>query len=246
VLDESGYTRMWQEDKSPEAPGKLENLKELVAALEEYDDLPAFLEHVSLVMENAEAAPGDMASLMTLHAAKGLEFNSVFLPGWEEGLFPHPRALDEKGEEGLEEERRLAHVGLTRARRRAYVSFAANRRIHGMWQSSVPSRFVAELPAERVDVKSEPGLWGDGPQFAQGPSLAEPARRFGYGARRSPVIEGRATGTGARAPSLAPGARVFHQKFGYGRVVAAESGKLEVEFEHSGLKHVMESFVEKA
>jgi DNA helicase-2/ATP-dependent DNA helicase PcrA len=249
VLDESGYTRMWQEDKSPEAPGKLENLKELVAALEEYDDLQAFLEHVSLVMENAAGAPGDMASLMTLHAAKGLEFGAVFLPGWEEGLFPHPRSLDEKGEEGLEEERRLAHVGLTRARRRAYVSFAANRRIHGMWQSSVPSRFVAELPPERLEVKSEPGLWGDGPQFAQargGESAA--SRPFSYGARRGPVIEGRfhAQPSSRAADGLQPGMRVFHQKFGYGRVVAAESGKLEVEFEHGGLKHVMETFVEKA
>jgi len=244
VLDESGYTRMWQEDKSPEAPGKLENLKELVAALEEYDDLPAFLEHVSLVMENAEAAPGDMASLMTLHAAKGLEFDAVFLPGWEEGLFPHPRALDEKGEEGLEEERRLAHVGLTRARTRAYVSFAANRRIHGMWQSSVPSRFVAELPPDTLDVKSEPGLWGDGPQFSASAPSAEPS--FARGMRRAPVIEGRATELGRDGSGLTPGMRVFHQKFGYGRVVAAEGGKLEVEFEHSGLKHVMESFVEKA
>ena len=250
VLDESGYTRMWQEDKSPEAPGKLENLKELVAALEEYDDLQAFLEHVSLVMENAAGAPGDMASLMTLHAAKGLEFGAVFLPGWEEGLFPHPRSLDEKGEEGLEEERRLAHVGLTRARRRAYVSFAANRRIHGMWQSSVPSRFVAELPPERLEVKSEPGLWGDGPQFAQGSGGGESAasRPFSYGARRAPVIEGRfhAQPSSRADNGLQPGMRVFHQKFGYGRVVAAESGKLEVEFEHGGLKHVMETFVEKA
>jgi DNA helicase-2/ATP-dependent DNA helicase PcrA len=253
VLDESGYTRMWQEDKSPEAPGKLENLKELVAALEEFDDLGAFLEHVSLVMENAEAAPGDMASLMTLHAAKGLEFGAVFLPGWEEGLFPHPRALDEKGEAGLEEERRLAHVGLTRARRRAYVSFAANRRIHGMWQSSVPSRFVAELPPERLLVASEPGLWGDGPQFAgqalgqAAGELAEPVRRFSHGNRRAPVIDGRATTSDTRRHGgLAAGMRVFHQKFGYGQVLAAESGKLEVEFEHGGLKHVMENFVEKA
>jgi DNA helicase-2/ATP-dependent DNA helicase PcrA len=186
---------------------------------------------------------------MTLHAAKGLEFGAVFLPGWEEGLFPHPRALDEKGEAGLEEERRLAHVGLTRARRRAYVSFAANRRIHGMWQSSVPSRFVAELPPERLLVASEPGLWGDGPQFASQASgeLVEPARRFAYGNRRAPVIDGRATSTDTRRHGgLAAGMRVFHQKFGYGQVLAAESGKLEVEFEHGGLKHVMENFVEKA
>jgi DNA helicase-2/ATP-dependent DNA helicase PcrA len=232
---------MWQQDRSADAPGRLENLKEFIRALEGFDSLPGFLEHVSLVMENAEASPVDMVSLMTLHSAKGLEFDIVFLPGWEEGLFPHPRALDEKGEGGLEEERRLAHVGLTRARRRAFVTFAANRRIHGMWQSSVPSRFVAELPPERVDVKSEPGLWGDGPQFA-----AEPSRGFGFASRRSPVIEGRATEIGGRKSDLTPGMRVFHQKFGYGRVVAAESGKLEVEFEHSGLKHVMESFVEKA
>ncbi len=135
-------------------------------------------------------------------------------------------------------------MGLTRARKRAYVSFAANRRIHGMWQSSVPSRFVAELPPDTLDVKSEPGLWGDGPQFAQGPGAGE--RGFGRGARRAPLIEGRATEVGRAGGALAPGMRVFHQKFGYGRVVAAESGKLEVEFEHSGLKHVMESFVEKA
>jgi DNA helicase II / ATP-dependent DNA helicase PcrA len=160
VLDESGYTAMWQQDRSADAPGRLENLKEFIHALEAFDSLPGFLEHVSLVMENAEAAPGDMVSLMTLHSAKGLEFDIVFLPGWEEGLFPHPRALDEKGEEALEEERRLAYVGLTRARRRAYVSFAANRRIHNLWQSTIPSRFVGELPEENVDRVTQPGLWG--------------------------------------------------------------------------------------
>ena len=244
ILDESGYTAMWQADKSPEAPGRLENLKELVAAIEEFDALPAFLEHVSLVMENVEQASGEMASLMTLHAAKGLEFDVVFLPGWEEGLFPHPRALDEKGEEGLEEERRLAHVGLTRARKRAYVAFAANRRMYNnSWQSSIPSRFVAELPGSDVDVKAETGLWGSGPDFADDPFARRPQA---YGTRRAPLIEAKAVEGVRRAPEFAPGMRVFHEKFGYGRVVASEAGKLEVEFEHSGPKKVMDSFVRKA
>lgn len=244
ILDESGYTAMWQMDKSAEAPGRLENLKELVAAIEEFDTLSAFLEHVSLVMESVEKASDEMASLMTLHAAKGLEFDVVFLPGWEEGLFPHPRALDEKGEEGLEEERRLAHVGLTRARKHAYVTFAANRRIYNTWQSSIPSRFVAELPASDVDVKAETGLWGSGPDFAEDPFARNPRS---FGRTRAPLLEGKATRLGERAaPDFVPGMRVFHEKFGYGRVVAAEAGKLEIEFEHTGPKKVMDSFVRKA
>src|SRR6185312_3635370 len=137
VLDESGYTAMWQADKSPDAPGRLENLKELVVAMAEFESLAGFLDHVSLVMENTAETGSDMVSLMTLHGAKGLEFNNVFLPGWEEGLFPHQRAMDESGLKGLEEERRLAYVGLTRARRRAFVSYAANRRVRGQWQSSL-------------------------------------------------------------------------------------------------------------
>ncbi len=141
---------MWKQDKSPEAPGRLDNLKELVRALADFDTLAGFLDHVALVMENDESAEGDRVSLMTLHAAKGLEFDTVFLPGWEEGLFPNQRALDESGLKGLEEERRLAYVGLTRARRRAIVSHAANRRIYANWQTSIPSRFIEELPDAHV------------------------------------------------------------------------------------------------
>ncbi len=151
LLDESGYTEMWQKDKSPDAAGRLENLKELLRALSEFETLAGFLDHVSLVMENDEAAEGDRVSLMTLHGAKGLEFDTVFLPGWEEGLFPNQRALDEGGVKSLEEERRLAYVGLTRARRRAVVSYAANRRIYTNWQSSIPSRFIEELPDADVE-----------------------------------------------------------------------------------------------
>ncbi|MDB5591879.1 ATP-dependent helicase [Enterovirga sp.] len=159
VLEESGYTDMWAKDKSADAAGRLENLKELVRSMEEFPDLAGFLEHIALVMDANEGEGQDRVSVMTLHAAKGLEFGTVFLPGWEEGLFPSQRALDENGRAGLEEERRLAHVGLTRARRRALVSFAANRRIHGMWNSTLPSRFVDELPEEHVEVREAPAAY---------------------------------------------------------------------------------------
>jgi DNA helicase II / ATP-dependent DNA helicase PcrA len=248
VLDESGYTAMWQQDRSADAPGRLENLKEFIHALEAFDSLPGFLEHVSLVMENAEAAPGDMVSLMTLHSAKGLEFDIVFLPGWEEGLFPHPRALDEKGEEALEEERRLAHVGLTRARRRAYVSFAANRRIHNLWQSTIPSRFVGELPEDDVDRVTQPGLWGGRSQVNEYDQTYE-WRAPPMAPRRPPItIQAKAELVPARpSPNVAfaLGDRVFHEKFGYGHVRAVEAGKLDVEFT-TGRKKVMDSFVRRA
>ena len=162
LLEESGYTAMWQNDKSPDAPGRLENLRELVNAMAEFDTLAGFLEHVALVMELNEAGGADSVSLMTLHAAKGLEFDTVFLPGWEEGLFPSQRSLDESGLRALEEERRLAYVGLTRARRRAIVSFAANRLLHGSWSPAIPSRFVDELPKEQVEVESDTGLYRAG------------------------------------------------------------------------------------
>ena len=161
VLDESGYTDMLKADKSPESAGRLENLKELVRSMESFESLAAFLEHVSLVMELEQNDSEDRLSLMTLHAAKGLEFETVFLPGWEEGLFPSQRTLDEKGMTGLEEERRLAYVGLTRAKTRAFVSFAANRRVHGLWQSALPSRFIAELPEAHIESVADQGFYGN-------------------------------------------------------------------------------------
>ena len=160
ILDESGYTEMWQYDKSPEAPGRLENLKELISGLEEFENIQGFLEHVSLVMENDANDAEEKITLMTLHAAKGLEFDTIFLPGWEEGLFPHQRSLNEEGIKGLEEERRLAYVGITRARKEARITFAANRRIYNNWQNALPSRFIGELPEENVEVASEVGLYG--------------------------------------------------------------------------------------
>ena len=160
ILDESGYTEMWQKDRSADAAGRLENLKELIRSMEEFENLQGFLEHISLVMDNEKAAEADAVNIMTLHSAKGLEFDTVFLPGWEEGLFPHQRTLDDSGRAGLEEERRLAHVGLTRARKRLKIYFATNRRMHGLWQTNIPSRFLDELPEAHVQVTEAQGGFG--------------------------------------------------------------------------------------
>jgi len=163
VLDESGYTEMWQKDRSADAAGRLENLKELIRSMDEFENLAGFLEHIALVMDADKAEEEEAVSIMTLHSAKGLEFDTVFLPGWEEGLFPHQRSLDDQGRAGLEEERRLAHVGLTRARRRAKIYFAANRRMHGLWTSNIPSRFLDELPEADVEIsESKAGFGGMG------------------------------------------------------------------------------------
>ncbi|KKL47742.1 hypothetical protein LCGC14_2332500, partial [marine sediment metagenome] len=175
ILEESGYTAHWQNDKTPEAPGRLENLKELVKALEQFENLQGFLEHVALIMDNETDEQGAKVSIMTLHGAKGLEFPAVFLPGWEDGLFPSQRSMDESGLKGLEEERRLAYVGITRAEELACISFAANRRVYGQWQSSMPSRFIDELPAEHVDVLTPPGLYGGSYGAAGMAASASPA-----------------------------------------------------------------------
>ncbi|WP_316189985.1 ATP-dependent helicase [Bradyrhizobium sp. SZCCHNS2096] len=179
VLDESGYTEMWQKDRSADAAGRLDNLKELVRSMEEFENLHGFLEHISLVMDREGAADEEAVSLMTLHSAKGLEFENVFLPGWEEGLFPSQRTLDEQGRAGLEEERRLAHVGLTRARRRAKIYFATNRRIHGTWTTTIPSRFLDELPAASVEITESKGGSGWGGAGGYGPSRFDNVEAFG-------------------------------------------------------------------
>lgn len=228
ILDESGYTAMWQADKSPEAPGRLENLKEFVNAIDEFESLPLFLEHVSLVMENARGIGSEMVNIMTLHSAKGLEFNTVFLAGWEEGIFPHPRAMSEKGDEGLEEERRLAYVGLTRARERAIITFSANRRVHNQWQSSTSSRFIDELPLDHIE---HTRLGGRIPSFT---------RRISQDP--TPPLKQVPSPSGIKQ-DFQLNQRIFHMKFGYGTIIAMEGDKLEIDFDHTGIKKVMKSFV---
>ena len=179
ILDESGYTDMWQKDRSADAAGRLENLKELVRSMEEFENLQGFLEHISLVMDNEKAAEADAVNIMTLHSAKGLEFDTVFLPGWEEGVFPNQRTLDDSGRAGLEEERRLAHVGITRARKRAKIWFATNRRMHGLWQTNVPSRFLDELPEANVEVTESQSGFGGAGYGGYGSSRFDSATSFG-------------------------------------------------------------------
>ncbi len=261
ILDESGYTEMWQNDKSLDAPGRLENLKELIVAMDEFETLGGFLEHVSLIMEAAENRDQDQVNVMTLHSAKGLEFDTVFLAGWEEGLFPNQRALDETGMRGLEEERRLAYVGLTRARQRAIVSFAANRRLHGSWAAAIPSRFVDELTAEAVERESDPGLYGsaggpgrylgrphsgalDGAAFAENrwtPGMARARQRAGQGEPFVDVVP--RVVESLSGEDLSAGARVFHRKFGYGTVRKVEGERLTIGFDRAGDKKVMAGFV---
>ncbi|MCR4379419.1 MAG: UvrD-helicase domain-containing protein, partial [Rhodospirillales bacterium] len=261
VLSEAGIIEYWKLDKSIEAPGRVDNLKELVVGLSEFDTLTSFLEHVSLVMDNEDLATTDKVTVMTLHGAKGLEFDTVFLPGWEEGLFPHQRALDETGVQGLEEERRLAYVGLTRARRTALISFAANRRIFGQWQSSLPSRFVEELPRDHIERAGDVGVSSGAPGFDDGPSDAFKRKtNVGYGAghggghgggwnraqQRRPVDEIVYAPARVSSGGLSVGQRVFHQKFGYGAIKGLDGDKLDIQFEKAGYKKVMASFVEPA
>jgi DNA helicase-2/ATP-dependent DNA helicase PcrA len=265
ILDESGYTEMWQADKSPDSPGRLENLKELVNSMEEFETLGGFLEHISLVMDRESGEAEDAVSIMTLHGAKGLEYETVFLPGWEEGLFPSQRTMDEGGRAGLEEERRLAYVGITRARKRARISLAQNRRIRGLWQSAIPSRFLDELPPEAVEVKdtgSSYGGYGYGGRSGSRFSTADPFDSLyetpGWQRARAQArdrkgggpltIDGdlvaRSTDDG-RGSKYAVGERVFHLKFGYGRIEAIEGNKLSIDFEKAGKKKVLDSFVSK-
>ncbi|MGB1625090.1 MAG: ATP-dependent helicase, partial [Candidatus Puniceispirillaceae bacterium] len=260
VLDEAGYTGMWQADKSPDAPGRLENLKELITAMESFDTLGGFLEHISLVMDNEASSDEGEVSLMTLHAAKGLEFDNVFLPGWEEGVFPSQRSLDENGGAGLEEERRLAYVGITRARKKVYISFTANRRIHGLWQSSIPSRFIGELPAEHIEEdmaqglglgRAEPVMLGDiGGRVGKpgyGPGWGRMAERQISRQQNSPMggpqrdRDGWLPDKGRH--NFKKGMRVFHQKFGMGSIELVDADKLEIAFDRAGLKKVVASFV---
>lgn len=282
VLDESGYSDMWKASKLPDAPGKLDNLGELINAMAEFDDLGGFLEHIALVMENTLSGDADKVSIMTLHGAKGLEFDTVFLPGWEEDTFPSKRSLDETGLKGLEEERRLAYVAITRAKKNANIYFAANRLIFNRWESRMPSRFIDELPADHVTVQSSQGVygssarssWGDDDWWDEKPKQETYAKESytggydsagintSYGPGWKRAKENAATyGQKAKPKSkrskpkkmktktvsdFAIGERVFHDKFGYGMVEDVDGNKLEIQFEHAGLKKVVDSFVTSA
>ena len=266
VMDECGYTAMLQAEKSAESAGRLENLSELARAMEEYETLGDFLEHVSLVMDNDRSTDGEKLTIMTMHGAKGLEFDNVFLPGWEEGVFPSQRSLDEGGLASLEEERRLAYVAITRARKRCTILYAANRRIYGQWTSSIPSRFVGELPDDHVTRETTmtggASLWQANWSESDDPfahvSTSRPERSnqrgpgwqraltSGYDTRQVQVRENtRSAASFAAQPrsDIAIGARVFHDKFGYGTVTDQEGNKLEIEFETGGTKRVIDSFV---
>ncbi|MDD7970704.1 ATP-dependent helicase [Roseinatronobacter alkalisoli] len=259
ILEESGYTEMWLNDKTPEAPGRLDNLKELVKALESFENIQGFLEHIALVMDNDSDGSVDKVSIMTLHGSKGLEFPVVFLPGWEDGLFPSQRSMDETGSKGLEEERRLAYVGITRAEQLCTISFAANRRVYGQWQAQMPSRFVDELPADHVDILTPPGLYGGGGMAAtmaqssvedramRADAYNSPGWRRFQAAQSRPAAQPRQASKmvidGTALPVFEEGARVFHTKFGYGRVASVDGDKLFVEFEKSGPRHIVARFV---
>lgn len=265
LLDESGYTAMWQNEKTPDAPQRLDNLKELVKALEEFDNFQGFLEHVALVMDRDDGEAGEEVSIMTLHAAKGLEFPLVFLPGWEDGLFPNQRAMDEQGTKGLEEERRLAYVGITRAERLATISFAGNRRLYGQWQSSMPSRFVDELPGDHVEVLTPPGLYGGGYGAAMafaganaGTEMHDRAARADvYNSpgwkrmqaraadRKPPVHRMPVTIDAEPAARFSVGDTVQHAKFGEGRIMGIAEDTLTVQFA-AGFRNIKAAYVQPA
>ncbi len=267
IMDESGYTAVLQAERSVEAAGRLENLNELARAMEEYETLGEFLEHVSLVMDNDRGDTGASITIMTIHAAKGLEYDNVFLVGWEDGIFPSQRALDEGGLASLEEERRLAYVAITRAKRKCTIIHAANRRIYGQWTSSIPSRFIEELPLDHIEAEQTmtggASLWranwsdqadpfahlaaaNQGRSNARGPGWQRAATSGGFNPRPQRVAENTrsAVSLGNKGRSdLTVGMRVFHEKFGYGAIAEIEGNKLEIDFEAAGRKRVMDSFV---
>ena len=254
ILDESGYTTMWQQEKSPDAPGRLENLKELQIALRQFDSLTSFLDHVSLVTDMATKTSGDMVTLMTLHGAKGLEFDVVFLPAWEEGVFPHPRSLAENGKEGLEEERRLAYVGITRAKKLATITHAHNRRTYMGWQASSPSRFLRELPADHVEELSSNGQprsggyatgYGSGGNswYSSSSSHGKLSQTKGYGSDRSTIFDAEFSVDPSHNFQLHE--KVFHVKFGYGKILQIEGDSITIEFDKAGIKTVMADYLER-
>lgn len=260
ILTESGYLKMWEDKKSTdvEAAGRLENLKELISAMDEFENMSVFLEHVSLVMENQNSDSTDLVTIMTMHGAKGLEFDYVFLPGWEEGIFPSQRSLDENGIKGLEEERRLAYVGITRARKKAWIYHASSRYMYGQTVTSLPSRFIQELPDNHIEIQAETGLFGNnsGSGFGGGSSFGASNRHSGSDYQKRPAGRTAELRPASQLPSagghikssggFAVGGRVYHKKFGLGNILVIDGDKLDIRFDTKGRKKVLDSFVEKA
>jgi len=253
ILDESGYAEMWRLNKSPDAEGKLENLSELIRAMEAFEGLAEFLEHIALVMENTRNDTRDKINIMTLHGAKGLEFETVFLPGWEEDLFPSRKSLEQQGEKGLEEERRLAYVGLTRAKKQAHIFHVIQRYLYGSYTSPVPSRFISELPADHVDIIPSEGMYGQATSQIQGKGFSErpPKWSEGYTAPQLDRSKARRHSTNSAKKAATPspyksGDRVFHDKFGYGTVIICDGNKLEIDFEKGSIRKLLDSFVTAA
>ena len=233
ILDNAGYIAMWQESTDIKAEGKLENLTELLSVLKQrFDSIPAFLEHIALISDTDEIVGDDKVSIMTLHSAKGLEFDTVILAGWEEGLFPHQRALDETGTFGLEEERRLAYVGITRARKNVYITYAANRMVFGQWQQGIPSRFLEELPVADIEILGLPSSFKS--YSAYTPKIYKPIDP-------PPPPKKQSSKGGLRV-----GIRVKHALFGYGVIMKMDGEKLTVLFENGGKKNILASFVTPA
>ena len=220
ILDESGYTEMWQNDKSVEAESRLDNLKELINAISEFDTIRSFIEHIQLVMDNELNNKNNSVNILTFHASKGLEFENIFLPGWEEEVFPNKRALEERLNEGLEEERRLAYVGITRAQKRVWILHANSRIIHGQWFYSIPSRFLSELPSDNIISNSDTN-----------------ANYFGNLDYQNNILENNNTYI-ENKNTISKGDRVFHQKFGYGLIINIENDNAEVKFEKTSIKKV--------
>jgi len=237
VLEESGYIDMWKQDKSIESAGRIENLKEFINALHEFENLDMFLEHVSLVMDADAQIDGEQVTIMTYHAAKGLEYDAVIMPGWEEGLFPSQRSMDESGNEGLEEERRLAYVGITRAKERAFIFFAANRLTYGNWNACIPSRFIDELPKDFIETISQTGVYNNTQSMQMPMYRGSTANMVEYSQSTSFSIES--------INGFSEGERIFHKKFGYGVIVNVEGDKLDIRFDKEGRKKLLDSFVSK-